>query len=83
MNPTDPAILVVSLITAIAGSIVLAMGIVGYFKIRIGAPVRILLIIAGGLMLNQGLITDIAGVLTTAIIYVIISKKYKNIESGN
>jgi TRAP transporter 4TM/12TM fusion protein len=80
LNPVGSGTLVLALVTAFAGSVVLAMGIVGYFKVRIGVLFRLLLIISGALMLHQGVLTDLIGVLTTAIVFVIVLKKESNIK---
>lgn len=70
-------VLLISLATAFAGSVVLAMGIVGFMRTSLGIIPRFVLVGAGILLMLQGFYTDIIGVIIILSIGIIIRMKSK------
>jgi TRAP transporter 4TM/12TM fusion protein len=72
-----------AVIMALIGVFAIASGIVGYFRIAIHLWLRLLLIVIGVLMIYQGLITDLVGIVVLAAIYLFISLRMKRANSKN
>lgn len=79
IGPTGNIVLAVA--TAVAGSIILAIGVAGYFKNTLSIVSRVGLVIASVLLIHVATLTDVAG-LILAVVALAISKLQKtDIES--
>lgn len=62
---------VLSIITAVVGMFGIAMGLEGFFRVRLSWPLRIITLIGGLLLIYPGLLTDIIGVVAVGAVVVI------------
>lgn len=67
-----------TVIIALVGVFSIASGIVGFLRIRLNMAIRVILFIAGCLMMYQGILTDIIGVTILTFIYIINNRNFKN-----
>ena len=66
----EPLTIVTTIILSTIGIFAIACGIVGYFKTNLAIWQRILLFVAGVLLVNEGFITDVIGFILIILIYI-------------
>ncbi|TYP49799.1 TRAP transporter permease [Thermosediminibacter litoriperuensis] len=74
------SMIITTVVFSIVGVFAIACSIVGYFRGSLAIWQRILLFIAGVLLVNEGLVTDILGLFLIVCVY-ITNLNYKNISA--
>lgn len=72
--------IITTFVLSVLGVFGIAASVVGYFKVEIQLWQRFTLFIAGILLINQGLLTDVIGAALFILIYVLVTIKAKSLK---